>query len=161
MSADIVSQATRSRMMAGIGARDTKPELIVRRGLHALGYRFRLHDRRLPGRPDLVLPRWHAAIFVNGCFWHGHDCTLFKWPKSRRTFWREKIEGNRTRDRNALAALDDIGWRALTVWECALKGPERIGARATITAADRWVRSKTRAGEIRGDHGDSRAAGVA
>ncbi len=150
MSADIVSAAVRSRMMAGIGGQNTKPELTLRRGLHELGYRFRLHDRSLPGRPDLVLKRWRAAIFVNGCFWHGHDCSLFKWPKSRDVFWREKIEGNRQRDRAVLAALDDSDWRALTVWECAFKGPDRIGEQATIAATDQWLRSGDRKGEIRG-----------
>jgi DNA mismatch endonuclease, patch repair protein len=119
--ADVVSPETRSRMMAGIKGKDTKPEMIVRRGLHARGFRFRLHRRDLPGRPDLVLPMFRTACFVHGCFWHGHDCPAFKWPKSRVAFWRDKIEGNRERDLRALQALAERGWHVETVWECELK----------------------------------------
>lgn len=150
MPGDVVDAATRSRMMAGIRGKDTKPELVIRRGLHALGFRFRLHDRLLPGRPDLVLPRWRSAIQVHGCFWHGHDCPLFRWPSTRQEFWRAKISRNVERDAEVEAALDQAGWRVLTVWECALKGPGRIGADATVTAAAEWLRSGTRTGQIRG-----------
>jgi DNA mismatch endonuclease (patch repair protein) len=137
-------------MMAGIRGKDTKPELVVRRGLHALGFRYRLHDRRLPGKPDMVLPRWRAAIQINGCFWHGHDCALFRWPGTRQEFWRSKIGRNVERDREVGAALDRAGWRVLTVWECALKGPGRIGADAVVIGAADWLRSDARTGEIRG-----------
>jgi DNA mismatch endonuclease (patch repair protein) len=137
-------------MMAGIRSKDTKPELVVRRGLHALGFRYRLHDRRLPGKPDMVLPRWRAAIQVNGCFWHGHDCALFRWPGTRQDFWRAKIGRNVERDREVDAALDHAGWRVLTVWECALKGPERVGAEVVVNHAADWLRSDARTGEIRG-----------
>lgn len=123
--ADVVSPATRSRMMSGIRGKDTKPELAIRRGLHALGFRYRLHARDLPGKPDIVLPRWRAVIFVHGCFWHGHDCHLFKWPKTRTEFWRQKITTNRQNDEKAVAALHAQGWRVLIVWECALKGRTR------------------------------------
>lgn len=119
--ADVVSPEVRSRMMSGIRGKDTKPEMIVRRGLHARGFRFLLHDRRLPGRPDLVLPKYRTVIFVHGCFWHGHGCHLFKWPKTRGLFWRAKIEANQSRDARALALLQDAGWRPLVVWECELK----------------------------------------
>lgn len=85
--ADIVSSATRSRMMSGIRGRNTKPEIVIRSLLHRLGFRFRLHVRELPGNPDIVLPRHHAVVFVHGCFWHGHDCPLFKWPETRPDFW--------------------------------------------------------------------------
>lgn len=119
--ADIVDAATRSRMMAGIRGKDTKPELTVRRILHAAGLRFRLHRRDLPGHPDLVLPRYRAAVFVHGCFWHNHDCYLFKWPSSRPDFWREKLTKNRQRDAAAVVALHESGWRTLVIWECALK----------------------------------------
>lgn len=85
-------------MMAGIRGKDTKPELVVRRGLHALGFRFRLHDRALSGKPDMVLPRWRAVIFIHGCFWHAHDCPLFRWPGTRQDFWRQKIGRNQERD---------------------------------------------------------------
>jgi DNA mismatch endonuclease, patch repair protein len=147
---DVVDAATRSRMMAGIRSKDTVPELVVRRGLHALGFRYRLHDRSLPGTPDLVLPRWKAAIQIHGCFWHRHDCTLFRWPATRPEFWRSKIARNVGRDREVDAALDRAGWRVLTIWECAMKGPGRIGADAVITAAADWLRAGDRAGEIRG-----------
>jgi len=150
LSGDIVDAATRSRMMAGIRSKDTKPELIIRRGLHAMGFRFRLHDRSLPGKPDLVLARWRATIQVQGCFWHGHDCPLFRWPGTRPEFWRAKISRNAARDAQVNAALDQAGWRVFTVWECALKGPGRIGADAAIAAAAQWLRSEARTGEIRG-----------
>ncbi|HEY0959458.1 MAG TPA: very short patch repair endonuclease [Novosphingobium sp.] len=150
MPGDVVDAATRSRMMAGIRGKDTKPELVVRRGLHALGFRYRLHDHLLPGKPDMVLPRWRAAIQINGCFWHGHDCALFRWPGTRQEFWRSKIGRNVERDREVEAALDRAGWRVLTVWECALKGPARIGADAVINGAADWLRSDARTGEMRG-----------
>ncbi len=150
MPGDVVDAATRSRMMAGIRGKNTKPELVVRRGLHALGFRFRLHDRTLPGQPDMVLARWRAVIQIHGCFWHGHDCSLFRWPGTRQDFWRAKISRNAERDREVEAALDRAGWRMLTVWECALKGPGRIGADAVIAAGATWRRSDARTGEIRG-----------
>lgn len=150
MPGDVVDAATRSRMMSGIRSKDTKPELVVRRGLHALGFRYRLHDRRLPGKPDIVLPRWRAAIQINGCFWHGHDCALFRWPGTRQEFWRSKIGRNVERDFEVEVALDRAGWRVLTIWECALKGPGRIGADAVVIGAADWLRSDARTGEIRG-----------
>ena len=93
--------------------------MIIRRGLHARGFRYRLHERRLPGRPDLILPKYHAVIFVNGCFWHGHECALFKWPKTREEFWREKIGSNIARDKASSEALNGAGWRIAVVWERA------------------------------------------
>lgn len=137
-------------MMAGIRGKDTKPELVIRRGLHALGFRFRLHDRQLPGRPDVVFPRWRAAILIHGCFWHGHDCPLFKWPRTREAFWREKIDGNRARDAIAEAALDRAGWRVLKIWECSMKGPDRLGTGVVVPIAAEWLRGAEREGEIRG-----------
>jgi len=112
-------------MMSGIRGRDTKPEMVIRRGLHARGYRYRLHARALPGKPDLVFPSRKAAIFVHGCFWHGHDCPLFKWPSTRAEWWRAKIEGNRARDAEVRTQLAEMGWRQLRVWECSLKGRQR------------------------------------
>lgn len=140
-------------MMAGIRGKNTKPELVIRRGLHALGFRYRLHDSRLPGRPDLVLPRWRAVIQIHGCFWHGHDCALFRWPQTRQEFWHAKIARNVERDREVYVALDRADWRVLTIWECALKGPSRIGADAAVIRAAEWLRSGARAGEIRGMNG--------
>jgi DNA mismatch endonuclease, patch repair protein len=119
--ADIVSPEKRSEMMSGIRGKDTKPEIIVRRLLHRLGYRFRLHRKDLPGRPDVVLPKWRTVIFVNGCYWHGHeDCHLFRSPKTRTEFWTNKIEGNRARDQRNHAALRDAGWKVVVIWECAV-----------------------------------------
>lgn len=119
--ADIVSPEKRSEMMSGIRGKDTKPEVIVRRLLHRLGYRFRLHRKDLPGRPDIVLPKWHTVIFVNGCYWHGHeDCDLFRPPKTRTEFWTNKIAGNQARDQRNYSALQDAGWKAVVIWECAV-----------------------------------------
>ncbi|WP_374309932.1 very short patch repair endonuclease [Methylocella sp.] len=137
-------------MMAGIRGKDTRPEILIRRGIHARGFRFRLHARTLPGRPDLVFPGRRAAIFVHGCFWHGHDCHLFRWPASRIEFWRQKIEGNRNRDGKAVADLLATGWRVMTVWECALKGRERRSSELVLDELADWLRSERRTGEIRG-----------
>lgn len=104
--------------MAGIKGKDTRPEMLVRRELHRRGFRFRIHRRDLPGRPDIVLPRFKAAIFVNGCFWHGHDCKYFKMPQSNTGFWRAKITANQSRDVINREALTNLGWTPLTVWEC-------------------------------------------
>lgn len=111
--------------MSGIRGRDTKPELLIRSGLHRLGYRYRLHDRRLPGSPDLVFPARRAVIEVRGCFWHGHDCHLFRWPGTRQEFWRDKIGKNISRDARNLRELLAAGWRVADIWECQLKGRER------------------------------------
>jgi DNA mismatch endonuclease (patch repair protein) len=137
-------------MMAGIRGANTKPEMLIRRGLHALGFRFRLHRSKLAGKPDLVLPRYRAVIFVHGCFWHRHDCQLFKWPKTRHEFWREKIEGNSERDIRAEAELKASGWRVLKVWECALRGPTRLQPQQVIERVALWLRSTQPEGEIRG-----------
>jgi DNA mismatch endonuclease (patch repair protein) len=112
-------------MMAGIGPRNTRPEMLLRLGLHARGYRYRLHDRKLPGKPDLVFPSRRAVVLVNGCFWHGHDCHLFRWPSTREQFWRDKIAGNMRRDIAVRGQLHQLGWRVADVWECKLKGRER------------------------------------
>jgi DNA mismatch endonuclease (patch repair protein) len=125
-------------MMRGIKGVDTKPELTIRSGLHKRGYRFRLHDKSLPGKPDLVLKKYNAVIFVNGCFWHKHDCHLFKWPKTRRDFWRKKIEGNAARDEKNIQALLDAGWRVMVIWECALKGKTRRDETEVLETISAW-----------------------
>lgn len=118
---DIVSPEKRSAMMSGIRGKNTRPEIIVRRLLHRLGYRFRLHYKELPGKPDIVLPKWRTVIFVNGCYWHGHtDCYLFRTPKSRSEFWTTKIESNRIRDARNYAELLEAGWKVIIIWECAV-----------------------------------------
>ena len=111
--------------MAGIKGKNTGPEMIIRRALFREGFRYRLHDKKLPGKPDLVLCKYNAVVLINGCFWHGHSCHLFKWPKSRPEFWRDKISDNKVRDVRNIAALTNSGWRILTIWECALKGKHR------------------------------------
>lgn len=117
--ADIVDAATRSRMMSGIKGKNTKPELVVRRFLHRAGLRFRLHDKRLPGRPDIVLPRHCAIVHVHGCFWHQHSgCRFAYMPASNRAFWQSKLGANAERDRRKDEALRALGWRVFTVWEC-------------------------------------------
>lgn len=121
---DNVDEKTRSRMMSGIHAKNTKSELTVRRLLHRCGFRYRLHDSKLPGKPDMVLPKYKAAIFVHGCFWHGHDCKFFRLPGTRTEFWKKKIVGNCERDKQVVIALNGSGWRVAIVWECALRGSD-------------------------------------
>lgn len=122
---DVVDAETRSRMMSGIRGKNTKPEILIRSLLHKDGYRFRLHDKALPGKPDIVLKRYGAVIFVHGCFWHRHLCHLFKWPKSRAEFWKEKLNGNHKRDQENIRSLTSLGWRVCVVWDCAIKGAGR------------------------------------
>jgi len=141
MAADIVAPAVRSRMMAGIKAKDTKPEKVVRSSLHSLGFRFHVHRKDLPGRPDLVLPKYRAVIFVHGCFWHGHDCHLFKWPKTRSEFWRNKIGSNVARDSRNISTLANKGWRVATIWECAIKGQTRLPTGTIAERCAAWLLS--------------------
>jgi len=140
-------------MMSGIRGKDTKPEMILRRGLHRLGFRYHLHRRDLPGTPDLVFPKHRAVILAQGCFWHCHECHLFKWPTSQADFWREKISGNKLRDEANNQRLRKSGWRVLTVWECALKGPGRLGIDLVIERAADWIVSDSSSGEVRGIDG--------
>jgi DNA mismatch endonuclease, patch repair protein len=119
--ADIVDPATRSSMMAGIKGKNTKPEMLVRRYLHRHGLRFRLHPKNLPGRPDLILPKYGTVVFVHGCFWHRHkNCRFAYTPKTHRTFWKAKLLGNAERDERMTEALIALGWRFLTIWECEI-----------------------------------------
>jgi DNA mismatch endonuclease (patch repair protein) len=115
---DRVSSEVRSAIMRAVKSRHTGPEMIVRRAAHAMGFRFRLHDGKLPGKPDIVLRRHRSAILVHGCFWHGHACAKGRLPKSNRKFWTEKIARNRLRDSQAIAALRRLGWKTLVVWQC-------------------------------------------
>lgn len=125
--------------MAGIGPVDTKPEMIIRRGLHAMGHRYRLHAKGLIGKPDLVFPGRRAVIFVQGCFWHGHDCALFRWPSTRPEFWRAKIGDNIARDVRVRDALAADGWRICDVWECTLKGRNRWPAGEVLAQCDTFL----------------------
>jgi len=148
--ADMVTPEMRSRMMSGIRGRNTAPEMTLRRGLHAMGFRFRLHERTLPGRPDIVFPRWRAVLFAHGCFWHGHDCHLFRLPATRLDFWRSKIDSNRVRDEQAGKALVAAGWRQGVVWECAMKGRSALSPGDVLAACAAWLRSDATWLEIRG-----------
>ncbi len=136
---DIVSPKTRSRMMSGIQAKDTKPELIVRKALHKEGFRYRLHAKDLPGKPDIVLPKYKAVILINGCFWHGHDCHLFKWPSTRQEFWLKKITGNQQRDIKNRLSLEKEDWKSLVVWECAIRGKHRLPLEPLISLIKNWL----------------------
>lgn len=146
--ADIVTPAVRSRMMAGIRGKNTHPEMLIRRGLHRLGFRYRLHLSHLPGRPDLVLPRYRAAIFVHGCFWHGHGCALSKIPASRPEFWIRKLEQNRVRDAHAIRQLSALGWRSLVVWECNLRGPSRLSLDDCLKRISVWLETEAGPSEM-------------
>ena len=132
---DIFTPQKRSEVMSRIHSRDTKPELALRSLLHRMGYRFTVngpHNRTLPGKPDLVLPKYHTVIFVHGCFWHAHEgCPHFRLPKSRRAWWRAKLTGNRARDQRHEAALYALGWHVVTIWTCALN---TVAARAWLEA---------------------------
>ncbi|MFV3386778.1 very short patch repair endonuclease [Pseudomonas sp. NY15364] len=124
---DIVDPAQRSRMMSGIRGKDTKPEMLVRRFLHAHGYRYRLHRKDLPGKPDIVLSRLRVCIFVHGCFWHHHPgCRFAVLPKSRPEFWEAKLLANAARDQRVLKSLNEAGWRTFVVWECELRRSEEV-----------------------------------
>jgi DNA mismatch endonuclease (patch repair protein) len=126
---DVVSPAKRSAMMSNIRSEDTKPELTVRRLLHKLGFRFRLHRKDLPGRPDIVLPKHRAIILIHGCFWHGHECKIASRPKSNTGYWLPKIETNRLRDERNIAALEALGWKVLILWECEIRNKVGLSGR--------------------------------
>lgn len=136
--------------MAAIRSINTKPEVQIRKAMHAAGLRYRLHVRSLPGKPDLVFPRWRAAVFINGCFWHQHDCHLFKWPATREEFWRTKIGRNVENDARAVKALQDAGWRVATIWECAVKGRTRLNPSEAMQRLANWIRSEEKSILIQG-----------
>lgn len=117
---DHVSKEQRSKNMTAVRGKDTKPEKQVRSALHRQGFRFSLHRKNLPGKPDLVLRKYNAAVFVHGCFWHGHECPRGKRPTTRKKFWNKKIDGNKLRDRENIAALEAMGWNVFVIWECNL-----------------------------------------
>lgn len=137
-------------MMSGIRGKNTRPEMLLRYGLHATGLRYRLHDSALPGKPDLVFPRFRAVMFAHGCFWHGHDCHLFRWPSTRPELWQAKIARNREGDERVQTALQELGWRVAVVWECALKGRTRLPYDDVIAECTTWIRSGIKQLEIGG-----------
>jgi DNA mismatch endonuclease, patch repair protein len=144
---DVVTPAVRSRMMAGIKGKDTRPEMLVRRCLSTAGIRYRLHRRDLPGAPDIALPASKVAIFVHGCFWHVHQgCRFAKWPSTRPEFWRDKLGRNVERDQDSTAKLNMLGWRVLVVWECATR--RAAGTPALAQAVLTWIAGSEPYGEL-------------
>jgi DNA mismatch endonuclease (patch repair protein) len=147
---DTVDRQTRSRIMASVGQKNTGAELLLRKALHENGLRYRLHDRSLPGSPDLVFPRFRAVVFVHGCYWHSHGCYRSAVPKSRNEFWTEKFHANRSRDARNVRLLLEDGWRVFTVWECALNGKTAKPFDAVAKAVRTWLESSRKRGEIAG-----------
>ena len=132
--ADVHSTTVRSFNISRIKGKNTKPEMLVRRFLHGQGFRYRLHDKKLPGKPDIVLPKYKTVIFVHGCFWHGHKgCKYYVVPKTRTEWWVDKINGNIANDEKAIAGLKELGWKVINVWECELKPAKFETALAFIT----------------------------
>lgn len=142
---DVHSPEIRSKNMPAIRSADTKPELIVRKGLHATGLRYRLGGAGLLGRPDLVLPKCKTVIFVHGCFWHGHDCSFFKLPNTRKDFWEKMICGNRERDAQVVTTLSATGWRVAIFWECAIKKAMDNSRTTVFDNHISWIKTGTRA----------------
>lgn len=138
--ADVHKPETRSRNMAAIKSRHTQPELVVRKALHASGLRYRLHVGNLAGKPDIIFPKYSAVVFVHGCFWHHHNCHLFRWPSTRQDFWHKKITGNVAKDQRVAIDLQSAGWRVATVWECALKGRTRLNFPDAMQDLIDWIK---------------------
>ena len=138
---DTVNKKTRSRIMASVGQRDTGSELLLRRALHRQGFRYRLYEKKLPGSPDLVFPKYRAVIFVHGCFWHRHGCKYSTFPSTRKKFWGEKFEANKKRDKKNIDSLKAKGWRVLIVWECLINSKE-FNDGTIISSVAKWLRSK-------------------
>jgi DNA mismatch endonuclease (patch repair protein) len=147
---DVLTPQQRSYNMSRIRGRNTSPELVLRKALFNRGLRYRLHRKDLPGTPDLVFPRFRTAIFVHGCFWHGHKCHLFKVPGTRTEFWMKKISGNIKRDSDAIAALQNRGWRILVIWECALKGKRRLIFERVLTTTESFLMGNRRLLQLKG-----------
>lgn len=145
---DVHSKIIRTKNMRAIKGKHTWPERHIRKLLHQLGFRFRLHPKQLPATPDIFLPKYHAAILVNSCFWHGHHCHLFHWPKSEPEKWRHKITQTQARDRRQLAELAALNIRTLVVWECALKGRKRLNDRALGERLEEWLLTIQAPGEL-------------
>jgi DNA mismatch endonuclease (patch repair protein) len=152
---DVLTKNQRRLNMSRIRNKDTAPELWLRSGLHRRGFRFRLHRKDLPGRPDLTLSKYKSAIFVNGCFWHGHGCPMFKIPATRQEFWTAKIKTNRDRDASAISTLAAMGWRTFVLWECALKGPRRKPEEAILEEISLWLNGNNAQGTLQGDSPDT------
>ena len=142
---DIYSLEKRSKIMARIRTTGTKPELVVRQVTHSLGYRFRLHGKELPGKPDLVFPRYRKVIFVHGCFWHGHGhCPKAKRPATNSTFWEQKLSRNMERDQQNTIALRKAGWEVMVIWECETKDPDRLAGKIRFFLEGKLCQGKVR-----------------
>lgn len=150
--ADVHLPEIRSKNMSAIKHKNTKPELKIRKRLHALGFRYRLNSKQLPGTPDLVLSRHKAVIFVNGCFWHVHDCPVFRWPATRTAWWKEKLTKNRNRDYENIQTLLSTGWRVCTVWECSIYGRFRLPEDEVVIRIAEWLHSSQISISIEGNH---------
>lgn len=150
--ADVFTSEKRSEVMSKIRGKNTKPEIIIRKALHALGYRYSLHKNDLPGKPDLYFRKYNAVIEINGCFWHGHECHLFRIPKSNTEFWQKKINKNRDRDERNFKKLRNSGYRILNIWECAIKGKTSLDFDKLINSIEDWLISESGYAEIEGDN---------
>ena len=147
---DTVGEAKRSEIMSRVGQKDTGPEMLLRSALHERGLRYRLHDRKLPGSPDLVFPKYHAVVFVHGCYWHSHGCYHSTVPKTRREFWTKKFQDNNERDARKIEQLREKGWRVLVVWECALVGKTSSPAASVADEVFDWLTGKHAMGTVSG-----------
>lgn len=136
---DTVDRETRSKIMSRVGQKDTGAELKLRKALHRLGFRYRLHDRSLPGSPDLVLPKYRSVIFVHGCYWHRHGCYMSTMPKSREAFWSDKFKANKERDIKSIERLKTLGWRVSVVWECSLRGKSKLTISEVVNLLKDWL----------------------
>lgn len=147
---DQYDKETRSRVMAAVRSANTKPEILLRSLIHRMGLRYRLHPKDLPGRPDLVFPRYHAVIFVHGCYWHRHGCYKSTMPDTRTAFWNAKFSANLARDQRQIQALLEKQWRVMIVWECALVGKEALGGEKIGKMVRAWLTGSDERGEIPG-----------
>lgn len=148
---DVHDKETRSRNMKAIRNRDTKPEMIVRRLLHHNGYRYRISPARLPGKPDIWLAKWNTAIFINGCFWHKHDCDIFRLPATRPDYWLHKLEGNKARDKKKSQQLISSGKKVLVIWECTLCGRKAIPEKMLLSLIRTFLLTDFKEAEITTD----------
>jgi DNA mismatch endonuclease (patch repair protein) len=146
--ADVFTPQKRSEFMSAVRTTSTRPEQVIARALFARGFRYRIGVKALPGKPDLVFPKWKSVILVHGCFWHGHDCHLFKWPKTRVEFWEAKIHGNRARDARQRQQLRELGWRVCIVWECATR-LSSVLLDAHMDSIEEWLKGTAVELEIR------------
>lgn len=143
---------TRKRIMSSIKSKNTKPEMIIRKGLFRRGYRYRLYDKKIPGTPDVIFPRFQALIFVHGCFWHGHGCKLYRMPKNNVLYWESKILRNQQRDSEILQRLLSLNWRVMLIWECAIVGKYSYSPDTLFSQIEKWLHSSNNYQILEGRH---------